>query len=1043
MSIGSRLAMLLAGCGVALNLSGASEPGQAAKRYYAHQATEDRDGIIAPWYRGQNGQLDWRVRIAAETLKRYPWTEKPSAAPHYVFNGTWAISPEGEITIPKLNDWDNGDLGQRAAYVLSGLVDYYRYSGDPAAFGHIWLTVEALRRHSLTDSKHPWPGILISVPTKGVPYGQANPKGMIQLDIVAEVGIGLVRAYQMVGKPEWWEMAKRWADLFAKRRSSDPSVSPWPRYANPEDVVWEDLQTGGVAFILEFLDEVIRLGYTGRAGEIVAARDAGRRYLRDVLLPRWTENDVWGRNYWDWNDPVQAENVTEFVCRYLMAHPGVFPNWRNDVRNILTLFLNRTSVDPGSGGGVFSGAWAYPESSGCCGRSLWYGPMELAPVYAELGHRAGDARMLEMARRMMILATYDGHETGVVEDNIDGGQIVAGGWFKIAHPMALKHALNAIGWQPEEFGAPRESHIVRTTHVVRDVRYGDGSVSYSTWPAPGPVVDVLRLSFRPTSVVADGRRLPLRYAPSSSSAPRRNDGGASATIRPLPDGDCMLTIRRDGSRSVLISGDDPQIAKAFGARPWDLAFSGNQVRVIGDVGPDGGLAEVTLDGAKQRVPLDCWSPVRRTNQALYYRNGLENGPHTLQIRPLGRGNPVSAGARVTVRSVQSSRATGRSVASRGLLRPEAQRVIFGYAGRTDWRASDGTLWRPATEWIVRSGFNADSVALHWRTRPTRATILGTRDPELYRYGAHAPDLTAFFTVAPGRYSVRLRFVETRQVRPEQRALDIEINGRPVASRVDLAATAGGMYRAAVMTFPNIAAQSGTIAVRIRGCDGAEAIIQAMEVIPGALPAGRPAVSVKAPPAASDNLLVNGGFENTVAGTVGRMGDRAPFAGWTYVFASPRQSYIWAETDYVQHPHLGTPEIRSGKQALRTHTDGDGHTMVFQEVGARRQTEYVAEAWIRASDLHGKGFGRHAGDSAGIIVQELSASGAVIVEHPIAAVRDAGPYRRVEVRFTTSESTQRIRFILDTIQAAPYVEGHVTYDDCALRPSGNRNDREHP
>ena len=32
-----------------------------------------------------------------------------------------------------INDWDNGDLGQRAAYVLGGLVDYYRYSGDPAA----------------------------------------------------------------------------------------------------------------------------------------------------------------------------------------------------------------------------------------------------------------------------------------------------------------------------------------------------------------------------------------------------------------------------------------------------------------------------------------------------------------------------------------------------------------------------------------------------------------------------------------------------------------------------------------------------------------------------------------------------------------------------------------------------------------------------------------------------------------------------------------------------------------------------------------------
>lgn len=630
-----RTRIVAIGCAAlaALAASGARKPQDTpSKRYYAHAAVEDGHGIIAPWYAGMNGQIDWRVRIAAETLKRYPWTDKPSPAPHYVFNGTWRIDADGAISIPDLSNWDNGDLGQRAAYILSGLVDYYRYSGDPAAFGHLWLTVEALRRHALTGSGHAWPGALISVPTKGTPYGQADPRGMIQLDIMAEVGIGVVRAYQLVGKKEWWQLATRWADLFARHARKEPHLSPWPRYANPEDAVWEDLQTGGVVFILEFLDEVIRLGYEGRNGEIRAARDAGRRFMRDVLLPRWSENDTWGRNYWDWNDPVQAENVTEFAARYMMAHPDVFPNWRTDVRNILTLFLNRTSVDPGSSGGVFSGAWAYPESSGCCGRSLWYGPMEIAPVYAELGYRTRDPWASEMARRQMILATYDGHETGVVEDNIDGGQIVAGGWFKIAHPMALKHALNAIAWQPQLFGPPRENHIARTTHVVRSVVYGAGSVRYSTWPAPGPTVDVLRLSFRPRTVTADGLQLPL----GPSSATNR------VSLRALSDGDWLVHIRRDGTEHVVITGDDPQVSRTAAAARSE-AFTGSQVRVIGDVGPDGGLAEVWLDGVRQRTLIDCWSPLARAEQALYYRNGLAGGRHTIEVRPLGRGNPVSAG----------------------------------------------------------------------------------------------------------------------------------------------------------------------------------------------------------------------------------------------------------------------------------------------------------------------------------------------------------------------------------------------------------------
>ena len=64
---------------------------QPVKKYFAHPAVEDRDGVIAPWYRGQNGQCDFRVRIAAETLKRYPWADKPMAvmaAPHFVFNSS-------------------------------------------------------------------------------------------------------------------------------------------------------------------------------------------------------------------------------------------------------------------------------------------------------------------------------------------------------------------------------------------------------------------------------------------------------------------------------------------------------------------------------------------------------------------------------------------------------------------------------------------------------------------------------------------------------------------------------------------------------------------------------------------------------------------------------------------------------------------------------------------------------------------------------------------------------------------------------------------
>jgi hypothetical protein len=1046
LSLASGIAVLLALLGtVPAHAADATPP----LLYYAHDAALDRQGVIAPWYRGQNGQLDLRVRIAAETLKRYPWAAPPEAvmaAPRYVFSGAWHITPDGTITVPPAGDWADGDLAQRAAYILSGLVDYYRYSGDPAAIAHITLMADYLVQHSQTGSLHPWPRFLISVPTKGKTYRDSDPHGFIQLDIVAETGLALLHAYELTGNRRWLEAAAHWGDLLAAKRSRQPGSAPWGRYANPEDVPWEDLQTGGVVFILSFLDELIRVGHTGPGGEIVKARDAGRAYLRDVLLPRWTVDDTWGRNYWDWPDPVQAENVTEFVVRYMMENPREFPAWRTDCRNIMSLFLCRTGVATSSRGDVYSGAWAYPESSGCCGRSLWYGPMELATVYAQYGVLADSEWAQEMARRQIILATYDIHETGVVEDNIDGGQIVAGDWFKIAHPMALKHVLAVMGWLPATFGPARENHILRSSAIVGQVRYGKGRVEYRTFDAPIPCVDVLRLAFAPGAIVADGK--PLRLCTDLE--------GNGYALRRLACGDCIVTIRHDGLRTVRVEGDDPQeearatalrfsgdwapvnggesrvSASPGAAMTW--SFTGNQVRVIGAAGPDGGKADVYVDGARQLVGIDSWCPSMQTDGVLYYRNGLLPGRHTIRVVVLGERDGQSRGNRVALEGVQSSSASGDGGFGEGGGSTGAQRVIFGYPGdgtRADYVDSAGQSWRPATEFTCRTGDLTDVVATTWWQLPRRYSITGTADPELYRHGVHARDFTAIFTVGPGRYHVRLKFAESRALTPDQRAETIFINGKEAVTGLDVQATAGGPGKAADLVFNGISPASGVISLRFLATYRGEAMVQAVEIGPGDGGAGSRPVIWQPSGREASNLLANPGFEETTIGTLGRMGDALDVAGWKYLYASPSQSYIWMESGYSIHPDWGLPEIHGGKEALRTHTDGSGHTIVYQDCPVAPKTRYRASVFVRAVDLHGRGFGHVPGDSAGLCIQELCRLGKVLVDHGKVAVTQAGPYTELSQIFTTGANTVSVRFILDTLIGGPFDQGHVTYDDCAL------------
>ncbi len=1031
---------------------------QPVKKYFAHPAVEDRDGVIAPWYRGQNGQLDFRVRVAAETLKRYPWADKPvavMAAPYFVFTGTWGIQGDGKIRVSNgLDDGMNGDLGQRSVSLLLGMADYYRYTSDPAAIGIVTLTADYLLDYCQTPADHPWPKFIISAPTKGKAFGRADPHGLIQLDLCGQLGSAMVVAHKLTGNPRYLAAAKHWADLLAKHCDLRPGALPWKRHANPDDAPkdWSQKETAGISLTLQFLNEMIQTGYRGDADALVKARDAGDRYLRDVLLPQWSRDGTFGHHFWDGDNPMYTCAVPSYTAQYLMNRREAFPGWKSQVRNFMSMFLCRSSVDPASGGNVYSGAWAFPESSLCCGQSLQYSTMQMADAWARYAAVTGDPWARELARRQTILVTYDAHETGVVEDRLGGGVEVTGVWFNLAHPWPLRAVLEMLAWQPELFGPARENHVLRSSSVVDSVCYGKGRIVYSTFDALAPCEDVLRLAFMPTAVSADGKALPLR----------QEAAGNGFVVKPLSNGDCLVTVRHDGCRRLVVEGVDPQetlshdrlqyqgpwttedcagasqgkqhVAASAGARAR-VDFTGNQVRLVGRADPGGGQAEVYLDGVKQLCRLDFWCPQARDQQVLCYKNGLPPGKHRLEIVATGTKNPVSTGTRVYLDAAQFSAAQGESGFGSGSGPIETQRVIFGYVGRKDYVDSAGHAWHPATEFVMRLGQLVDLVPASFWTEPQLKDVGGTADPELYRYGVYGRNFTAYFTVAPEQtYHVRLKFCQAHQPpQPAGYATDIEIGGQPVVCDMDVAATAGGLGKAADLVFNNIRPQHGVIAVRFFGVASTIAMIQAIEVGPG--PGGVGVKPVAYPFPADRNRLANPGFEAMIPAAAGsrgiRYGHKANMS-WNYCFFGPAQGLVCPEAGDTADPQAGPPRPRSGNNAMRIQAmERDTHTTVDQDVSVSANTPYRASAWVQAVDLHGKGFGAHAGDSAGLRVTEMDASGKVLVEHPLVAVTKVSDYKELSQSFTTTGRTVKVRFLLDTIIGCRWDEGHVTYDDCAL------------
>ena len=845
----------LAAIALLLNASAATN----LPSYYAHATVADALGVIAPWHQGLNGQLDERLQIAVGVLKRYPWVEKPKAvmaAPDFVYNSHWSIQTDGTILIPPTTDWMCGDLCQRAWSTVKGLTAYYQYSGDPIAFLYIPLTVDYILDYGLTDEKADWPRFPISTPTKGKAYGKCDPTGRNQLDLCAITGIEVLRAHQLTGNPRYLAMARHWGDVFAdKCQLKDPTVSPWNRYSDPSVVGWSDVLTGTTAIIVDFLDDLIQDGYPGKDGRIVKARDAGRRFLNEQMLPAWWVNDTWGRTYWDWDNPMMC-GMASMCADHIMKYPQAYPHWRTDLRNILSLVWNRNGADPASHGDVYHGAWAFPESSVCCGTSLSYNQYTAAPTLIRYGVLAGSAWAREIGRRMMIMATYDSLPNGVVKDGLFGEQVATGEWSNLAHPWPLCQVMEAIAWLPHEFAPNRENHLVRSTAVVREILYEKGHIAYETCDAAKGVQQVLRLAFRPTAVKADNRRLR-----------ERADLNASGyTVSPLSNGDCIVTVRHDGWKRVVIEGDDPQSvaddsafkvtgawrtvadAAAYGgsfqtadAPGAALAFNftGNQVRLLGIVGPDGGWADAFIDGTREPTLVECWNPSVRHRQPIFMKKGLAQGPHELKVVVRGEKNPLARGAQIKVDAVQYSAATGDAGYGSGGGPRESQRCIFGYLGRQDYLDTHGNAWRPGTEFVTRLGFGVDTVDRTWWHRRRSMFIGGTQDEEIYRYGVHAPEFWANFTVAPGDYTVRLHWADTPETpwveregkwEAVSRPTTVAINGTKVIENLNVR-EAVGTFRACVREFPGIRPRNGIIELRFTSSAGHEAMIQASEVIP--------------------------------------------------------------------------------------------------------------------------------------------------------------------------------------------------------------------
>jgi hypothetical protein len=156
-------------------------------------------------------------------------------------------------------------------------------------------------------------------------------------------------------------------------------------------------------------------------------------------------------------------------------------------------------------------------------------------LYAE---RTGDTEARDRAVGSLNYATYF---------TDDGGRVACCGddyanayWFDDGYADYTRSFNWAMAALPE-LAPQRQDHVLGSSTVIQRVSYGRRSVGYRTFDGNG--VEVLRLSFRPRAVTADGRPLAERPALDAEGFTVASAGG----------GDFVVRIRRDAARSVAVS----------------------------------------------------------------------------------------------------------------------------------------------------------------------------------------------------------------------------------------------------------------------------------------------------------------------------------------------------------------------------------------------------------------------------------------------------------------------------------------------------------
>lgn len=537
---------------LALSAADARPPSHPVNPYLPwHTAVFDAKGDLQPWYQARRGLgYDHVLRLGWRFIERRVPIDRQTGRRVYinfaVFDGK---TYQGTY-------WQHDPAELYAAFVDS-LLPWYAYSADQRAIELVRRMLDYQLAHGTSPAGWAWGRVPFATGCAGDrDYGRClagMPRrfyGGIEPDKVGLLGLAYVRFYELTGERRFLQAALRCANALARHvRVGDTLHTPWPfRLDARTGRTLEHANYGGMIVAPIWLfDELVRL-HAGDTASFSRAREIAWRWLLEYPLNRRSPDwNRWSGHYEDIDyDPGDLNQATPATTAlYLLTHPdprAVDGAWQQHVRTLLGWI--KTYL----GHGPFHGAWAIDEQReppkgafACCSPAgLGSDTARWAAASLLLSQRDRDDAAAATARRSLAYATYFMRPDGAV--SCCGAQYPQSYWFSDGYSDYLSAFSRALAADPS-LSPPGQDHLLGSTSVVRNIKYSLHRVAYRTFAARS--LEILRLSFVPTEVLAGGRPLPAR----------RDLRQQGFVIQKLSRGDIALRVRHDRAHNVVVIAD--------------------------------------------------------------------------------------------------------------------------------------------------------------------------------------------------------------------------------------------------------------------------------------------------------------------------------------------------------------------------------------------------------------------------------------------------------------------------------------------------------